>query len=459
MFLDKDQLLFQLNKLYDLGASVCASLYSHPGQGKTRLLTEFSGEKNVLYFKADNVLYQENFVLLRDLCVRQLGSAYSRAGKFAELFRMMAKNSVDSPLVLILDDYQHLASGNRRFSTILSSLLSKEGKNSRLFILTCKPASLYEKESPKEEHPFLFRNFHFFEMRSLYPSWTLEDQILLYAVTDGNPGYLEYFPEDRPLMDSLYERFFTEKGSLYRLVPSRLREIYSGSAIIRSILVSMGSQPKKLQEICDRTQLTPSAASSLLSALSTHNLVERMVPVTEDLGSRRALYRISDSVFAFWYSYVFPYRSEIENGGGKKVFLEKVQPQFDACMKAAFEHICRDFLRLQKDMSTAPFPFEQIGMWWGQHPTKKRTEYVSIAAAYEHHILLGTCFWTDEWIDIDALYDLQKHATLFPKKEQWYYLFATSDFVGGFETISGSHVHAFSLEEMCRTAEGFIYKL
>ena len=76
----------------------------------------------------------------------------------------------------------------------------------------------------------------------------------------------------------------------------------------------MGQEDKKLQEICDYTELTPSAASSLLLSLSSHNLAERIVPVTEDQSSRRAVYFISDGIFRFWYTYVFPYQSEIEFG-------------------------------------------------------------------------------------------------------------------------------------------------
>ena len=90
-------------------------------------------------------------------------------------------------------------------------------------------------------------------------------------------------------------------------------------------------------------------------------------------------------------------------------------------------------------------------MWWGQHPTKKRTEYIPIAASGEKQILLGACFLTEDWLDVDVLSGLQKHAGLFPDREKWYYLFSTSDFVAGFEAISGSHVRIFRLEDMCRT--------
>ena len=95
---------------------------------------------------------------------------------------------------------------------------------------------------------------------------------------------------------------------------------------MRAILSAIGTETKKLQEICDYTNLTPSAAGSLLSSLASRNLVSRIVPVTENQGSRRALYLISDGIFRFWYTCVLPYLSEIEVGEGAQVFEKQIVP-------------------------------------------------------------------------------------------------------------------------------------
>lgn len=455
MFLDKGKILTELNALYQQQTALSASLYAYPGMGKTRLLKELSQGKTVLYFKASAVSFEENFRLLKNLCIRRLGQEYETAKKFTELFKKLSKAAAQSPLLLILDDFPHWTSKNRRFSTQLASCIQKsKAANAPLMVLLCKPGELYEKEHDKEDLRFFLRPFHFFEMQKLFPDMETEEQILLYSITKGCPGYLKYFSCGSSVKETLCKLFFTEDGVFYRLVSSRIREYYSASPIMGGILSSFGGEYKKLQEICDYTQLTPSAASSLLTSLGAHNLVSRMIPVTEDQGSRRAFYLISDSIFCFWYTYVLPFRSEIETGAGETVFHTVVSPALDSYIKTGFEDICRDFLKLQAEAGLAPFKMEKIGRWWGQHPTKKRTEYVSIAAASENHILLGACFWTDEWIDVDALQELQKHAGLFPEREQYYCLFSKSEFVSGFEIISGSHVHVYSLEEMCRIAKG-----
>lgn len=466
MFIDKGKLLFQLNHLYEQGGIQTVSLYAHPGTGKSRLIHEFSKGKSVIYFKASPVLYEENFHLFQEVCSRRLGSDYKKGKKFSELFRMLAKDSAAEPLVLILDDVSCLTTQNKRFLNQLLSLEKKYEEDAHLFVILCKPGYLYEKESKKETHPLLLPSFSFFEMRRFFPELPLEDQILLYYMTGGNPSYMELFTSvckttehqtDTPsVRDSLYQLFFLEDGIFYRMVPSLTRAYYSGSAIMRSILASIGSESKKLQEICDNTGLTPSAAGSLLSSLASHGLVNRIIPVTEDQGSRRTLYEISDSIFRFWYTYVYPYQSDIEIGNGRSVFEDHVVPALDDCIKNTFETICRDFLALEQEMGTAPFDMEQIGMWWGQHPTKKRTEYVSIAAAAPGKILLGSCFWTEQWLDLEALHSLRKHASLFPDTRQWYYLFSKSDFVSGFEVISGSQVKVFTLEQMCKEAETYL---
>lgn len=456
MFLDKGNVLSDLNSLFDTKTSCQVSLYSHPGMGKTRLFHELSKNRRLLYFKASNLSFEENVRMLKELCIRQIHEDFENSKKFTDIFKLLAKHSEQEPLMIVLDDFPHLSAGNRRISTLISSFFHRLGTNARLFLILCKPYSLYEKEAAKESHSFLLRPFHFFEMRKLYAEMNLEDQLLLYSITGGVPSYLKYFNSQLPVHTNLYQLFFRENGSLYRFVPSRTREYYGASSVMRSILTALGQEDKKLQEICDYTGLTPSAASSLLTSLSSHNLVNRMVPVTEDQASRRAVYSISDSVFRFWYTYVFPYQSEIEFGQGETVFNTLVLPALNTYTKNIFPEVCKEFLILTNEMGTAPFPLENVGKWWGQHPTKKRTESVPIAAYNDNKILLGSCFWTDEWIDIDALYKLQRHSSLFPDMEEWYYLFSKSDFVSGFEVISGNHVHVFSLEQMCTIADKYI---
>lgn len=452
MFIDKDQLLSALNQLYQNQGTCCVSLYSSPGQGKTRLLQEFLKGKRAVYYKASCVPFHENLRMLYSKCLSTVSNVSGSVTKVSELIKALKKASETEPLTVVLDDFQYLSNQNRRVYTQIASL-EKGDSSGRLFVVLCKPLSLWEKESHKDLHPLRLRNFHFFEMRRIYPELSDMEQLLLYSVTGGNPRLLELFSPQHSIQDNLKELFFYEKGNLYRGVPQQLQKCCGSSPLMGGILGAIGRDFLHLQEICDKTGLTPSAAGSLLGALENHGFTRKYVPVTEDSSSRRALYRIENRAFRFWYTYVYPWQSEIESGKGEAVFQKEVLPDLSAYLKDAFEDICRDFLQLAKNQGVFPFSIEQTGMWWGQHPTKKRTEYISVAASGEKNILLGSCFLTEEWLDAEALSGLQKHAGLFPDREKWYCLFSTSDFVSGFETMFGNHVRVFPFEEMCRIGE------
>ena len=338
MFIDKDHLLTKLNQLYDTCMPCCVSLYSYPGEGRSRLLGEFLKGKRTLFYKASCVSWQENFRLLRSLCLRELGERFASVTRTSGLIKALKKASLAEPLVLILDNFQYLSSQNRRLSTQLLAL-EKEGPACQLFVILCKPSSLWEKDSPREDRAFRLRNFNFFELCRLYPELSPMDQMLLYSVTGGNPGLLDHFSSDFSVKENLEQLFFREKGSLYRLVPEKLQKHYGSSPLMAGILAAIGSIPRHLQEICDQTELTPSAASSLLASLEKQGLTEKLVPVTESFSSRRALYRILDSAFRFWYTFVYPFQGEIEAGKGREIFQKHVLPVLSVYLKSTFENI------------------------------------------------------------------------------------------------------------------------
>lgn len=458
MFIDREEHLRQLEQLYKEPGFYSVSLYADRGMGKTAFLRELTRQKKTLFFRALNTTEEENFLALKTEIERVLGPSdkLTRASRFAELLRLVGRAAKEERLLFIIDNFPFLVQKNRRLSTLFHSYVEKEWAKSQLFLILCKHERKYQKEKGQAHRAVLLRPFTFFEMRRLFPDLTPAEQVSLYGITGGVPGYLKYFLQDStPFTETLFQLFFTDTGSFWRLPSAILQSSTPEPQLAHSALLCLGAERRKLHEICDRTKLTPSAAGSLMTYLGTARIAEKIIPVTEDEGSRRTLYRICDSVFRFWYTFAAPHVSAVELGQGREIFDKRVLPVLDSYFKDTFEDICRQFLDLQQQMGHAPFPYSHAGSWWGQHPTRKRTEFVPIAAIDENNILLGNCFWTDEWIDLDGLQDLQRHAGLFPHNTKWYTLFSRSDFVSGMETIYGDTVKVFTLEQMCRLSDTY----
>ena len=80
MFIDKGQLLSDLNQLYtsQITRKEFPSILTL-AWGKTRLLQEFSQGKNILYFKTPALPFEEIFSLFKQLCIRRLGASCENA--------------------------------------------------------------------------------------------------------------------------------------------------------------------------------------------------------------------------------------------------------------------------------------------------------------------------------------------------------------------------------------------
>lgn len=451
MFIDRGHYLEKLNHLYEQPGFHCVNLYADQGMGKTTFLRELVKGKKTLYFRAQNTTEKENFLALKAESLRVLGQEDKliKAGRFSELLRAVGMASKKEPLLFIIDDFPHLIQKNRRLSTLFHSYGEKDKAEFLVLFVLCKPERRYCKEINQVSYPVCLRPFSFFQMKELNTGLSPIEQVSLYGVTGGIPGYIRYFQNSSSFEETLYQLYFQENGILYRLPALTLQSKAPEPESAHSALLCLGAKRRKLHEICDRTDMTPSAAGSLMNSLGHAGITEKIIPVTEDQGSRRTLYRISNPVFRFWYTFVAGHTSDIELGKGRQVFENIVLPRLDEYFRDTFEDICRQFLEKLKMAGKSPFSYSAVGSWWGQHPTKKRTEYVPIAAADDNNILLGDCFWTDEWIDLDGLQELQRHAGLFPHSSKWYTLFAKSDFVSGMETIYGDTVKVFTLAEMC----------
>lgn len=454
MFFDRDDHLKHLNEQYEKEEFYAVSLYSAPKMGKTAFLRKFCEGKTYLYFRAGKTTSNENFLALKSEALRLFGEdkKLCLAKRFAELFRALARLSKEKQLVLILDEYQQLVEENRRLSTLIRSYREKEWKTSGLFVVLCKPADWYEKEKESEENQILLRPFTFFETRLFFELYPIREQIELYGITGGVPGYFEAFDKTKSFQENLKELFFTDLGAFFK-IPERFQMYVEQPRIAYSILSALKNKHCKLHEISEQTSFTPSVVSTVLGDLEELGVIEKLIPVTEEEGSRRARYRIQDGVLRFWYTFVAERINRIEMGLGSETFDAEVLPELDSYFTGTFENICRQFLHLLLKNGEAPFEYTHVGNWWGQHPTKKRTEYVPIAAADENNILLGNCFWSDEWIDLDGLSQLQKHASLFPHSTKWYVLFAKSDFVMGMSMMYGETVRVYTLKDMCEYAK------
>jgi len=104
-------------------------------------------------------------------------------------------------------------------------------------------------------------------------------------------------------------------------------------AIYFSILKAIAFGRTRLNEIVQETGISdPHKVNKYLSVLRELRIVKREVPITEDKPhkSRKGIYLLNDPFFRFWFRYVLPHMSYLEEGDLDYVWQEKIKPSLNS---------------------------------------------------------------------------------------------------------------------------------
>lgn len=119
-----------------------------------------------------------------------------------------------------------------------------------------------------------------------------------------------------------------------------------------TVLKTIAAGHRRQSAIAAAMQVPQTSLSKLLSTLIHLDLLERRVPVTETNPekSKKSLYLIKDNFLAFWFRFVFPYRSTLSLRDMNEAKANLDKNLIVSHVSYVFENICAEKLW---DMSIA----------------------------------------------------------------------------------------------------------
>jgi hypothetical protein len=160
-------------------------------------------------------------------------------------------------------------------------------------------------------------------------------------------------------------------------------------------------------------------------------IVEREFPVTakpkERAKGSRGLYQLSDNFFRFWYSFVFPYRSELERGDVEGVYERHIKPVLHDFAGKPFEGLCREWMWRESAAGRLPFRARAVGRWWDR---QDEIDVMAVDNASDAAIV-GECKFRNAPVDRSVLNLLRDRAARTGIGQRTYLLFS----LGGTELI------------------------
>ena len=381
-------------------------LYGRRRVGKTTLVTNVLDEIDVpsVYFLCDQRGTAHNARTFAARLAAALDDVEPAVDGFDGAFRYLVTR-VDGPFVVALDEFSYLVEEDERVPSDFQGIVDEVLDDTEVsLVLLGSSISMMEEGVLSYESPLYGRRTGQWRLEPLtvgdaggfLPSYDPTELVRAYSVVGGIPAYLEQFTDGVDLLTNLERRVLSKGAFLYEEPEFLLRQELREPATYMAILEAIANGATRVTQIANEIDRNASSLSRYLQNLERLAFVERETPVTDPDG--RGVYRLTDHFLRFWFRYVLPNRSTLEQGHTAPV-RESVAETLSIHASWTFEDVCRQAVR------TPAFPVacSRVGRWWYD---ELEADVVGLDERNET-LLLCECKWSDQDVDVDVLADLE----------------------------------------------------
>ena len=353
MFIGRENELATLERLYVKDGFQFPVVYGRRRVGKTALISEFTRKKPTIFFTAVEDNLRVNLQNLSSAiylfehpdsdpivapCFDSLQAA------FEAVFSMGQKKRI----VFVIDEYPYLAKAEPACSSILQMLIDRTKGEAGLMLILCGSSLSFMREQVLGRKSPLYgrrtaqleiKPFDFFDSMRFFPDADPVDAAEYYGMVGGVPLYLRQFDAAASFEENIAAVFLDASSILFEEPQNLLLQEVQKAALYNTVIGAIAKGKTAHNEIATTAGLTTTELTYYLKELQRIGLVEREVPVLN--AGRRAVYRLSDNLFRFWYRFVLPQRSVIERGMTEHA-LRVIEEGLPGYMGPVFEQICAE---------------------------------------------------------------------------------------------------------------------
>jgi len=338
--------------------------------GKTTLAIKASEGYPSLYFfvaRKSEILLCREFIeeIEMKLNLRVLGEFNS----FAKLFEYLMVQAQTQPFTLIIDEFQEFSHINVSVFSEIQNLWDRYKATSGMnLVLSGSVYSMMKKIFENEKEPLFGRAnerinlqpFNVNVIRSIVttkvPDIRKNDLLAFYILTGGVAKYVELFVDKGKFtFNQMLGEIFRENSLLIDEGKNILIEEFGKDyTIYFSILSLIASSKTSRTEI--ESILMKDIGGYLDRLENEYRIIRSIKPVFSKPGGRIQKYTIEDNFLAFWFRFIYKYRSSIEIGNFKYV-RHIVERDFDIYSGIFLEKYFRQKLALSGS-------YTMLGSYW-----------------------------------------------------------------------------------------------
>jgi len=368
-FVDRRDEVELLEDTYRQNKSSLIIIYGRRRIGKTELVKQFIKNKKHIYFLADTRTDRDNIKEMQKAFSSYTQNSLFEMVEFTdwiELFREIEKLLKES-VIIVIDEFPYLIESNKAIPSIFQKIWDLIlAEKDVCLVLLGSSISMMEDYTLDYRAPLYGRRTAQLQLQPLkfeyiggFLPYSKEELVKVYGITDGIPLYILKFDPGLDFEENVKENVFRVGKFLYQEAEILLKEELRETARYFSILKAIAYGEHGFGEIVNFTKLDKSIISKYLGNLAIIRLIRKEYPVTQKKEVRNARYVFNDNYFNFWFRYVYPYKSLIEEGKAERLF-DLIGEDFNSYLGFVFEKICMEYIWKQE----LPFLFTKLGRWW-----------------------------------------------------------------------------------------------
>lgn len=399
IFIDRDEELAWLDKLWNSGKAELIIIYGRRRIGKTALVVEWMRRRKprAIYFVAEEESEKSMLERLSRVMAEGLGDELLAERPFTtwrQVLTYLAREAERDRLGLIIDEFQYAVSATPGLPSTIQAIWDHRLSKTRAFLLLMGSAVSFTEGLMGGRRPLYGRATGVREIRPLspeyvacfVPGWAPEDVVRLYGVFGAVPGYLASVDPRKGLWENVADlvlspgaRFLDEARHLLR---EELREV----SRYFSVLEAIARGETTLGRIANRSGIPPNSLPKYIGVLTSMGVISKERPL---MGAGRYRYVIADPFLRFWFRYVPSLRTGIETGAVEDV-VEFVRKDFETSLApmAWEEFLARTVHKVLSRRGVRYVPL-RVGRWW------HKGEEIDIVAEDTHgDVLVAEAKWS-----------------------------------------------------------------
>ena len=423
MFLGRKAELETLARAYASKRSEFIPIYGRRRVGKSELILHFIEDKPAVYYLGKTSAAQLQIQEFLQESARSLGEpllADLNAEEWKRvLLAVVERFRGDGKLVLVFDEFQWTVAASPELPSVLQECWDRYWqKTGKVMLILCgsyvgfMEREVLGKKSPmfgRRTAQILLKPFPYREAAEFHPRWALADRARAYFVCGGVPLYLRMFDPGRSIEQNIEATLLDEFAPLYRepdfLLREELRDVTNYFTLLRAIAAGK----TRSRDIAAHSGIAERSLHYYIQQLSDLGYVGRAHPLVGTRPqARNVRYTIEDPLLRFWFRFVFPNSSFIQQRGARAAFRERIRPELEGYFGYCFERLCREALPelyLREDVGAA---FE-VGEYWD-----KGVQIDVVGLRQDRWTDLGECKWGAGASRSDPVSELRRKSELYP---------------------------------------------